>query len=196
MKNTTKSPGSFISRVFTRGFTLIELLVVIAIITILSGIIITNTSGVKAKSRDAKRISDLGQIQLALTMYFDRCNRYPDNETNVSVGGGNYADNSECGRQKPGTATYYTMSDFIASIPTPPVVSGAATFYHYSVSPDKHDYVLRAILEGPNAAVKDSLYNELIPDWMNTLLFGDIYKFSCAPTNSVATSLYYCLGSK
>ncbi len=61
----------------TKGFTLIELLVVIAIIGILSSVVLASLSTARAKSRDARRISDVGQIQLALELYFDSSSSYP-----------------------------------------------------------------------------------------------------------------------
>ncbi len=60
-----------------KGFTLIELLVVIAIIGILSSVVLASLSTARQKSRDAKRISDVGQIQLALELYFDQSQSYP-----------------------------------------------------------------------------------------------------------------------
>lgn len=63
---------------FTRGFTLIELLVVIAIIGILSSVVLASLNSAREKSRDARRVSDLKQIQLALELYFDSNTEYPD----------------------------------------------------------------------------------------------------------------------
>src|SRR5579872_300255 len=60
-----------------KGFTLIELLVVIAIIGILASIIMVSLGGARAKARDAKRISDLKEIQLALANYFNDYGFYP-----------------------------------------------------------------------------------------------------------------------
>jgi len=60
-----------------RGFTLIELLVVIAIIGILSSVVLASLNSARQKSRDAKRISDIKQLQLALELYFDSNNGYP-----------------------------------------------------------------------------------------------------------------------
>lgn len=54
-----------------RGFTLIELLVVIAIIGILSSVVLASLNSARQKGRDARRSSDLKQIQLALELYFD-----------------------------------------------------------------------------------------------------------------------------
>lgn len=60
-----------------RGFTLIELLVVIAIIGILSSVVLASLNGARKKGRDARRISDLKQIQLALELYYDANSSYP-----------------------------------------------------------------------------------------------------------------------
>ena len=61
-----------------RGFTLIELLVVIAIIGMLAATVLTSLGTARAKGRDAKRIADLQNIQLAMTLYSDsNRNRVP-----------------------------------------------------------------------------------------------------------------------
>ena len=54
-----------------RGFTLIELLVVIAIIGILSGVVLASLNTARVKARNAQRISDARQVQLALEFFFD-----------------------------------------------------------------------------------------------------------------------------
>ena len=66
-----------------KGFTLIELLVVIAIIGILSSVVLASLSTARQKSRDAKRISDVGQVQLALELYFDAKQSYPMSNGNT-----------------------------------------------------------------------------------------------------------------
>ncbi|HEV8677657.1 MAG TPA: prepilin-type N-terminal cleavage/methylation domain-containing protein [Candidatus Paceibacterota bacterium] len=60
-----------------RGFTLIELLVVIAIIGILVAIIVPNLSSAKASARDARRVSDIKNIQLSLALYYNDNQHYP-----------------------------------------------------------------------------------------------------------------------
>ncbi len=64
-----------------RGFTLIELLVVIAIIGILSSVVLASLNSAREKSRDARRISDIKQLQLALELYFDDNSAYPSATT-------------------------------------------------------------------------------------------------------------------
>ena len=60
-----------------RGFTLIELLVVIAIIGILSSIVLASLNTARLKSRDARRIADLKQLQLAMQLFYDANSSYP-----------------------------------------------------------------------------------------------------------------------
>lgn len=59
------------------GFTLIELLVVIAIIGILASVVLASLSQARNKAKDAKRISDMKQIQTALELYYNDNGRYP-----------------------------------------------------------------------------------------------------------------------
>jgi prepilin-type N-terminal cleavage/methylation domain-containing protein len=71
-----------------RGFTLIELLVVIAIIGILSSVVLASLNSARAKGRDARRISDLKQIQLALELWYDANNQeYPDALADIATDG-------------------------------------------------------------------------------------------------------------
>jgi len=60
-----------------KGFTLIELLVVVAIIGLFATMSIIALNSARAKSRDAKRISDIKQIQTALELYFNENGDYP-----------------------------------------------------------------------------------------------------------------------
>ena len=60
-----------------KGFTLIELLVVIAIIGVLSSVVLASLNTARQKSRDARRIADLKQIQLALELFYDASRSYP-----------------------------------------------------------------------------------------------------------------------
>lgn len=61
-----------------KGFTLIELLVVVAIIGILSSVVLASLNTARAKARDAKRLSDMRQMQIALELYYDSFGKYPD----------------------------------------------------------------------------------------------------------------------
>lgn len=106
-----------------RGFTLTELLVVIAIIGILASVVFASLSSARVKGRDAKRTSDIKQIQLALEFYYDaNSNEYPD----------------------AGTIEADLVPTFIGSLPRDPSTSN---LYDYEVDGANSVYVLRASLE-------------------------------------------------
>lgn len=179
-----------IKKIFSRsrGFTIIELLVVIGIIAVLTGIIITNLSGSRAKARDAKRVSDLAQIQLAIEQYFDRCQQYP-----LAVSGGLVIDSSG-GSCTSGGVTI-TLGTFISQIPTP-LTGGTVgqTAYDYLINPNRTDYILHIPVEANTTALKDSLVDTYLTTFENT------YGVS-APSwhcyNSANPAPYdYCVGPK
>ena len=104
-----------------RGFTLIELLVVIAIIGILSSVVLASLNSARRKSRDARRIADVKQLQLALELSYDTVGTYP---ATIS------------------TATVVTPG-YIATVPADP--SGGA--YAYDQVSSGSSYYLGANLE-------------------------------------------------
>lgn len=59
------------------AFTLIELLVVVAIIALLAVLILFSVENIRAKSRDARRVSDIKSIQEGLAMYHNDYQLYP-----------------------------------------------------------------------------------------------------------------------
>ncbi len=102
-----------------RGFTLIELLVVIAIIGLLSSAVLASVSVAREKSRDARRMSDLRQIQRAMEFYYDDNGHYPreGDGANGLVGEGAGLD---------------TMLDpYLSAIPYDPLGPGSGTYNYY-----------------------------------------------------------------
>jgi len=84
-----------------KGFTLIELLVVIAIIGLLSTLAVVALNNARMKARDAKRVSDIKQIQTALELYFNDASDYPAAVT-------------------PGSTIAYDTTTYMAIVPTNP----------------------------------------------------------------------------
>lgn len=74
-----KSASSNRRRQYSTGFTLIELLVVVSIIGVLAAIAFINLSSSQKKSRDSKRMADLGDISKAIQLYHEKEGSYPDN---------------------------------------------------------------------------------------------------------------------
>lgn len=105
-----------------RGFTLIELLVVIAIIGVLASIVLASLNSARRKSRDARRVADIKQIQLALELYFD-----------AAVGGSaNYP-----------AALSSLAPTYIPTVPNDPLGGGAYAYFKCSAT----NYHLGASLE-------------------------------------------------
>lgn len=119
-----------------RGFTLIELLVVIAIIGLLSTLAIVALGTARQKSRDARRLADLKQIQTALEMYNSETGSYPVTST-ILLGDSTHACLGSNGFNSAGSCS----SPFI-TLPKDP--SGG--FYTYTGS--AADYTVVATLEG------------------------------------------------
>lgn len=97
---------------YKRGFTLIELLVVIAIIGILSSIVLASLNSARKKGRDARRLADIKQLQLALELYYDANGAYPATTTVASL----------------------VTPGYISSIPTDPSNSIAYAYTPYGVT--------------------------------------------------------------
>src|SRR3989338_2935425 len=103
------------------GFTLIELLVVISIIGLLASVVLVSLNSARAKARDAKRIADFKQIQLALELFYDSQGRYPQSPGHI-MWSGHWAYFSQC--LETGTQCGFTVSNYtpvISKVPQDPL---------------------------------------------------------------------------
>lgn len=126
-----------------RGFTLIELLVVIAIIGILSSVVLASLNTARERGANAKRLSDMRQIQHALELYAS------NNGGNYPNYGWAYACNA---------ASWNGMQSFLAPympvLPTDPTQDCSANRQYYIISysnTTQNDYKV-LIHVPPNAA--------------------------------------------
>lgn len=116
------------SRNRERGFTLIELLVVIAIIGLLSSVILASLNGARIKGRDARRLSDIKQIQTALELYYSDNNTYP-----VTASGGTTVTSALGGVLAP---------TYIQSVPVDPSRTDNSTTGYLYCSTDGQSYAV------------------------------------------------------
>jgi prepilin-type N-terminal cleavage/methylation domain-containing protein len=129
-----------------KGFTLIELLVVIAIIALLSTLAVVSLNSAREKSRDAKRLSDVRQIQTALELYYDDQKAYP--AANLTFNGqcltnGGFQNRENC--NQPGATMY------MGFVPGDPLNSAPNTYAYTSTQTS--DYEIRFQLENPTAGL-------------------------------------------
>jgi prepilin-type N-terminal cleavage/methylation domain-containing protein len=147
----------------TKGFTLVELLIVITIISILAGVVMASLNTARSKSRDAKRIADISQLQLALALYLNATGHYP-----IGTGASNV----------PGTVLQDELSskNYIVEIPTDPFTDHATYKYSYKSDSPGNTYCLSAVLEN------SSIYIDTVA--------ADAYE-TCEGTNLGAGSHIY-----
>jgi type II secretion system protein G len=130
-----------------RGFTLIELLVVISIISLLSTLAVVSLNSTRAKSRDAKRVTDIKQIQTALELYYSSANAYPGNATASILG---VATNTTAclGSSGFATGTASCGSVYMGQVPRDP----GANSYSYT-RPSASSYQIVFTLETPTGTL-------------------------------------------
>ncbi len=129
-----------------KGFTLIELLVVIAIIGLLSTLAVVALGNAREKSRDAKRLSDLKQLQTALELYYTDQTAYPAGD-NVTLGAGNFVCLGSGGFGAAGCAGAY-----MGQVPADPL---ATQDYVYTLG--NNTYTITATLETTMNGLSDGI---------------------------------------
>ena len=116
-----------------KGFTLIEMLIVVGIIAILAPLMLRGFGIATARSRDARRIGDLKNLQSALETYYNIENSYP-NTTYSGL-----------------EALLKTKLGANFKLPQDPYPSRGATYYYCpgseSISGAINNYILGAFLE-------------------------------------------------
>ncbi len=134
-----------------KGFTLIELLVVIAIIGLLSTLAVVALNSARQRSRDAKRVADIRQIQTALELGFSELQIYPTAASGLTLG--ESASNSLVLCNDTGIPAFNAAvgdcgapsTVYMGLVPANPTPNGAAYVY---TSADGSDYSVTFELEG------------------------------------------------
>ena len=122
-----------------KGFTLIELLVVIAIIGVLSTLAVVALGSARQKANDAKRLSDIKQVQTALELYYTDNNSYPTS----TAGGDDLGTGSFACINSAGFGTTGCTSPYMGQVPVGP---SPAEYYEYT-SADGSTFTITAELE-------------------------------------------------
>lgn len=122
---------------FKKGFTLIELLMVISIIAILTLLATYSYNNAQIRARDAKRKSDVKNIQKALQLYFEDNDGYPTTIDSTQIG------------------------TYINPIPSDPKTNSTYIYSPTGCTTNCTSYTLTACLENPNDPTKEAVTNSI-----------------------------------
>jgi prepilin-type N-terminal cleavage/methylation domain-containing protein len=130
------------------GFTLIEILIVVAIIAILASVVLVGLGPTQEAGRDARRISDLSEVQNGLELYYNECGFYPgpaQAATPCSAFGSPLTSWSDLSASLTGTPGIG-----VANVPNDP---SSGRSYEYGTDSIGSTYVLEATLENGGNSV-------------------------------------------
>jgi prepilin-type N-terminal cleavage/methylation domain-containing protein len=149
-----------------KGFTLIEILIVVAIIAILASIVLVGLGPTQQSGRDARRLSDLHEVQNVVELYYNECGFYPSVAAAAGV----------C----PTASNINTYADMTAAITGTPATganslpndpTSGKTYFYESYGTTATSYVLGATLENANNSVYNGYtWNGNIPNGMTSCL--------------------------
>jgi|GEM_PF-436703 len=161
-----------------KGFTLIEILIVVAIIAILASVVLIGLGPTQQSGRDARRLSDLHQIQNGLELFYNRCGFYPGNFTAPNC---DPAATTGFAQMK-GALT--TADIGVNTVPSDPTNAGAHIYYYRTNGAAATQYVLAAQLENPN----NTVFNSYTPPTITAFGSGDTLPASgCAKPDYCVT---------
>ncbi|HLD21989.1 MAG TPA: prepilin-type N-terminal cleavage/methylation domain-containing protein [Patescibacteria group bacterium] len=182
-----------------KGFTLIELLIVIAIIGLLATLAILSLTAAQKKARDAKRVSDVKTMQMAMEMYYNDNSHYP-NIGDGTVGGN--PDGVTVDNINTWTLLQTEMKPYTNSLPVAPNHDNAEVYTYYAnctaSTINTTQYYLSTTLENDNGVLDSDVDGPSlsVPSWMKLTSAGSVplSKLAADATMSCEDSTYiFCL---
>jgi prepilin-type N-terminal cleavage/methylation domain-containing protein len=177
-----------------QGFTLIEILIVVAIIAILASVVLVGLGPTQQSGRDARRLSDLHEIQNALELFYNKCGFYPGSvdasgKCVTTLPAGAAYPSGAASSQYGGVAVNLaagTSGLGLSTLPNDPTTN-KSYLYRVSAASSPSQYMLEAQLENLNNSVFTS-YS--VPADFTGTPAGDAYDCNDPAT---AGNGWYCL---
>ncbi len=170
-----------------QGFTLIEILIVVAIIAILASVVLVGLGPAQQAGRDARRLSDLHQVQNGLELYYNKCGFYPG----TAAAGACTATNNAATNGYADMSAAVTGSGLgINTLPLDPTNSAPRVYMFRTNGTTASQYVLAAVLESANNTVFTS-YTPLSAAQLTVYTSGD--NLSQAGVTTQCAAPEYCL---
>lgn len=135
------------------GFTLIEILIVVAIIAILASVVLVGLGPTQQLGRDARRVSDIHEVQNGLELFYQKSGAYPV-PTTAAWGPAGTAGSL--------TGQLVAANIGINNVPNDP---SSGKNYIYAWTTGGSDYVLGAVLENPNSSAWQSYQKPNLPSF-------------------------------
>ncbi len=139
-----------------KGFTLIEILIVVAIIAILASVVLVGLGPTQEAGRDARRISDLHEVQNGLELFYNKCGFYPGSAATTCTSGSPGATWSGTSASFQYALTGAGIGISAGGVPQDP---SSNRTYMYGVGTGNTTYVLGAALENANNSAVGTGYS-------------------------------------
>lgn len=167
-----------------KGFTLIEILIVVAIIAILASVVLVGLGPTQQSGRDARRISDLHEVQNGLELYYNKCGYYPG--TGTAGACGNTATTGYGGM----ATALGSVGVGITQVPLDPTNSAPYLYTFNTMGATASSYLLSAVLENKS----NTVFNGYMPPanaaaYTSPAALGT----ACATTADANATGRYCL---
>lgn len=134
-----------------KGFTLIEILIVVAIIAILASVVLVGLGPTQQAGRDARRLSDLHEMQNGLELFYNKCGYYPG-----TAPSGVCAATATTGYSTGATPLNAALTGAglqITTVPMDPTSAGTHSYGYATNGASASQYILTTVFENGSNSV-------------------------------------------
>jgi prepilin-type N-terminal cleavage/methylation domain-containing protein len=174
-----------------KGFTLIEILIVVAIIAILASVVLVGLGPTQQAGRDARRLSDIHEVQNGLELYYNKCGFYPGSAAAAACGAANNAATTGYSAGATSLNAALTGSGLqITTVPLDPTNATPHLYFFKTNGATASTYLLATVLENTNNSIFTG-YTPLTAAQVSSYGSGD--NLTPAGVGTACNAPEYCL---